>query len=316
MDLNQITLPVKDVAAAVFFYQKLGFTLIVSAPHYARFQATQGRSTFSLHAVDAMPADSGAVVYFECMLLDRQVEQLRAAGVVFLQEPCDQDWGWREARLKDPSGNTLCLYTAKEYRLNPPWRVGGPKENAFVTTTLDTPRLTLRAVQLSDLPELLEINRDTEVNQFLPYAAWTSMEDAYGWFQRTQQRTVDGDLVYRVLVDKQSSRVLGGCLLMYYDSASSRAELGYLQGRFSWGQGFMREAASAIVEDGFSRMGLRRIEAQINPLNTASCRVVEGLGFQREGVLRERWVNKGVPSDCAFYGLLREDWVKPSQSAN
>ncbi len=315
MDLNQITLPATDLPASVFFYQKLGFELIVSSPHYARFKSAQGRSTFSLHAVGAVPADSGVVVYFECMLLDRQVEQLRATGVVFLQEPCDQDWGWREARLKDPSGNTVCLYTAGEYRLNPPWRVGGQKEAAFTTTTLETARMTLRAVQQSDLPELLAINRDAQVNQFLPYLAWTSMDDAYGWFQRTLQRTLDGDLVYRVLVDKQSSSVLGGCLLMYHDAGSARAELGYLQSRASWGKGFMREAASVIVEDAFSTMGLRRIEAQINPLNTASCRVVESLGFQREGILRQRWVNKGIASDCAFYGLLREEWVTPGQTA-
>lgn len=315
MDLNQITLPATDLAASVFFYQKLGFEPIVSSPHYARFKSTQGRSTFSLHAVDAVPADSGVVVYFECMLLNQQVAKLRASGVVFLQEPVDQPWLWREARLKDPSGNTVCLYQAGDNRLNPPWRVGGQKASVFVAQVLETPRLHLRPAQEADLPALLEINSDAEVNRFLPYPVWTSMDDAYAWYQRTLQRTVDGNLVYRVMLEKESGQVLGGCLLMYFEAADARAELGYLQRRSSWGKGYMREAAAAVIADGFERMQLQRIEAQINPQNTPSCRVVESLGFQREGILRKRWrdVDQGQSKDCAFYGLLREEWVKPSQ---
>ena len=311
MDLNQITLPAKNLAASVFFYQKMGFELIVSSPHYARFQATQGRTTFSLHAVDSVPPDSAVVVYFECALLDQRVAQLRTSGVVFSQEPCDEAWLWREARLKDPSGNTLCLYQAGANRLNPPWRVGGQQTSVFVARPLETSRLNLRAVVEADLPALLEINSDTEVNRFLPYPVWSTMDDAYSWYQRTQQRTTDGDLVYRVLIEKQTDALVGGCLLMYYDAANSRADLGYLQRRSSWGRGLLREAAAAVIDDAFCRMDLQRLEAQINPRNIPSCRVVESLGFQREGILRKRWIDKGTPSDCAFYGLLREEWVKP-----
>ena len=123
MELNQVTLPALDVAASVAFYRAMGFELIVDAPHYARFKATVGSATFSVHAVEALAEPSKAVVYFECDALDRQVAALKAKGFEFVQEPRDEPWLWREARLVDPSGNIICLYHAGENRLDPPWRV-------------------------------------------------------------------------------------------------------------------------------------------------------------------------------------------------
>jgi predicted enzyme related to lactoylglutathione lyase len=124
MELNQVTLPAIDVAASVAFYRRMGFELIVDAPHYARFKSTVGNATFSVHAADAMAESSKTIVYFECSLLDEQVAALKARGLQFVQEPRDEPWLWREARLVDPSGNVICLYHAGENRLNPPWRVG------------------------------------------------------------------------------------------------------------------------------------------------------------------------------------------------
>ncbi len=123
MELNQVTLPAVDVAASVAFYRKMGFELIVDAPHYARFKATVGDATFSVHQVDTVTGLSGVVVYFECAALDKQVAALQANGFQFTQQPRDERWLWREARLLDPAGNVICLYHGGENRLNPPWRV-------------------------------------------------------------------------------------------------------------------------------------------------------------------------------------------------
>jgi catechol 2,3-dioxygenase-like lactoylglutathione lyase family enzyme len=128
MDLNQVTLPALDVAASVAFYRQMGFELIVDAPHYARFRATVGNATFSVHAVDTLPEGGHTVVYFECADLDRQVVALEAKGVRFAQAPRDEPWLWREARLVDPSGNVICLYHAGKNRLDPPWRVSSPRD--------------------------------------------------------------------------------------------------------------------------------------------------------------------------------------------
>jgi catechol 2,3-dioxygenase-like lactoylglutathione lyase family enzyme len=123
MNLNQVTLPCTDLEASVRFYTRLGFTQIVSSPpRYARFECASG-TTFSLHTVSDRVAELGVVVYFEVQNLDSAVAQLQASGIVFESMPKDQSWLWRESNLKDPSGNTLCLYYAGSNRRNPPWRL-------------------------------------------------------------------------------------------------------------------------------------------------------------------------------------------------
>jgi catechol 2,3-dioxygenase-like lactoylglutathione lyase family enzyme len=125
MDLNQVTVPATDVAASVAFYRTLGLRLIVdSVPRYARFECPDGQSTFSVHRVERAPDTSGLTVYFECRDLDETVNRLQAAGLVFDSGPEDQRWLWREARLRDPAGNEVCLYTAGNNRRFPPWRIG------------------------------------------------------------------------------------------------------------------------------------------------------------------------------------------------
>lgn len=120
MRLNQVTVLVADVDRAIAFYTALGLALIVRSPHYARFLCPEGDSTFSVHLGD--PGTPSTVVYFEDDQLDATVERLRARGIAFDTLPADQPWRWREARLRDPCGNPVCLFRAGDNRVNPPWR--------------------------------------------------------------------------------------------------------------------------------------------------------------------------------------------------
>ena len=120
MKLNQVSLPANDLASSIAFYEMLGFVLIVKNDHYARLENPADDSTLSLELRDG---DDGAHVYFECDDLDARVAALRAKGLVFENGPEDKDWCWREAWLRDPAGNRLCLYLAGENRRFPPWRL-------------------------------------------------------------------------------------------------------------------------------------------------------------------------------------------------
>jgi catechol 2,3-dioxygenase-like lactoylglutathione lyase family enzyme len=125
MNLNQVTLPSKDVERSAEFYRRLGFKQIVSSlPHYARFECPDGEATFSLHQVESPPL-SKTIIYFECDNLDTVYEELIAQGILFDQAPSDQPWLWREAYLTDPDGNVLRLYHAGSNRRFPPWRNNG-----------------------------------------------------------------------------------------------------------------------------------------------------------------------------------------------
>ena len=124
MRLNQVTVGATDYAQSVAFYQRLGLRQIVdSPPHYARFELPDGDSTFSIHLVDTPPSAEFPLVYFETHALDAEVARLKAAGVAFDADPKDQRWAWREAYLRDPAGNRICLYEAGVNRRYPPWRI-------------------------------------------------------------------------------------------------------------------------------------------------------------------------------------------------
>ena len=126
MDLNQITLPCTDYDESVAFYSGLGLTLIVdSPPRYARFETSSG-TTLSIHQCSPAQANSGTVVYFEVDDVDVRVAELENNGYTFDSAPVDEPWLWREARLRDPAGNQICIFHAGDNRRNPPWRVKNP----------------------------------------------------------------------------------------------------------------------------------------------------------------------------------------------
>src|SRR4030095_6281072 len=124
MNLNQVTVPVSDIAESIEFYEKLGLKLIVKAlPGYARFECPEGNSTFSLHAVKGTQKESSIWLYFEVRDLDGYVQQLLDKGIQFEELPNDKNWLWRESRLKDLDNNQIILYFAGNNRKYPPWRI-------------------------------------------------------------------------------------------------------------------------------------------------------------------------------------------------
>jgi [ribosomal protein S5]-alanine N-acetyltransferase len=89
-------------------------------------------------------------------------------------------------------------------------------------------------------------------------------------------------------------------------------ELGYVVGRAHWRKGYARESLRAVCEHAFRLLSIRRIEAEVNPMNSASNALLLALGFVTEGLLRQRWVTKGVAHDTHIYGCLSHEWMPGS----
>jgi RimJ/RimL family protein N-acetyltransferase len=102
--------------------------------------------------------------------------------------------------------------------------------------------------------------------------------------------------------------MLGHVSLFGFSGQNRRAEIGYGLARRHWGQGFMHEALTVVVDYAFGPLGLRRLEADTDPRNQASLLTLERLGFTREGLLRERWQVGEEISDSALWGLLANEW--------
>jgi hydroxymethylpyrimidine/phosphomethylpyrimidine kinase len=122
--LNQVTVTGTDYRKSVEFYRALGLRQIVDSPEngYARFEAAGG-ATLSVQIDPEESISATTAVYLECDDLDERVEKLARSGLAFEHGPRNQPWMWREARLRDPSGNIIFLYRAWEARRFPPWRI-------------------------------------------------------------------------------------------------------------------------------------------------------------------------------------------------
>ena len=179
---------------------------------------------------------------------------------------------------------------------------------------ITTERLTIRLVEASDVPCLLDVNTDDAVTRYLPYETWKSIADGEAWFNRMSAATAAGEARQFVIVHRAEDRIIGTCLLFRFEQPSARGEIGYVLAKKYWGAGYMLEAMKAFVAFAFEHVGLRRLEAEIDPRNVASAKLLERLGFAKEGLLHQRWANKGELTDSAIYGLLHADWTASFQT--
>lgn len=171
-----------------------------------------------------------------------------------------------------------------------------------------TDRLTVRPIDAADLGDLFDVNGDETVTRFLPYPTWASADDGAAWLTRMQALTATGTARQLVVERRRDGKVIGTVLLFKHDAGSARLEIGYVIGSAHWRQGYAREALQAVCAQAFGPLGIRRIEAEVNPANTASDALLQSLGFVLEGRLRQRWIAKGQTYDTLLYGCLVDEW--------
>jgi len=175
---------------------------------------------------------------------------------------------------------------------------------------IGTARLDLRPLQEGVEARLFEIHADPEFMRYWSSLPWESIEQAFDLVARDQREMAEGKHIRLGIFQRGDQRLVGTCSLFKFDEQCRRAELGYGVARDCWREGFMTEAVSALIDFAFSTLDLNRLEADIDPRNTASGCRLERLGFLKEGLLRERWIVGGKASDSAVYGLLARDWRK------
>ena len=106
----------------------------------------------------------------------------------------------------------------------------------------------------------------------------------------------------------EDQTLIGICTLFDLNKECRSAEIGYGLISAAWGNGYMHEALLALLDYGFSVLGLNRVQADIDPRNKESAKSLERIGFKKEGHLRENSIVNGALTDSALYGLLRSEW--------
>ena len=178
---------------------------------------------------------------------------------------------------------------------------------AFAKLPIRTARLELRPLREADVGALFAIHADPKAMRYWDAPIWKNDERGRAMVARDLALTAS-DYLRLGIESADSARLLGTCALWRIDAQCRRAEIGYILGSPNWGQGYMREALSALLDHAFGELDLNRIEADTDPRNERSTRLLERLGFVKEGLFRERCIVDGEVSDAAMYGLLRREW--------
>ena len=175
---------------------------------------------------------------------------------------------------------------------------------------IETDRLVLRKMRMSDVPDVYRYARDREVARHVLWEAHQSIWDtrAYVRFLLCQYR--NGEPGSWAIGLRETGRVVGTIGYMGYSPDHATVEVGYSLAREHWGKGLMTEALTAVIRETFRVLKLHRIEAMHFTDNPASGRVMAKCGMTHEGHMRERICCKGVFRDVEMWAVLRKDWER------
>lgn len=177
---------------------------------------------------------------------------------------------------------------------------------------LATARLRLRMLCDDDVPALFEIFGDPEVMRYWSSPPLKDIEAARELLDDIRQHFAARTLFQWGVARKEDDRVIGTVTIFRVVRDHRRGEIGAVIGRGHWGAGLGSEAVTALIRFAFEDLDLHRLEADPDPNNLASIRMIERQGFKREGYLRERYFLDGEPHDALYYGLLRREWIRRS----
>jgi RimJ/RimL family protein N-acetyltransferase len=175
---------------------------------------------------------------------------------------------------------------------------------------LETPRLRLRRYRAADVEAMFRLYSDPRVMRYWSFPPWTDEAQAEAYLQRARDQMDEGRAIPWAITRQTDDRLVGTVTLFALDTMQGRAEIGYSLDPKLHGQGMASEALRAALAHAFDSLRLRRVEADVDPRNTPSCRLLERLGFRLEGLLRARWRVAGEICDSALYGLLAPEFLR------
>jgi RimJ/RimL family protein N-acetyltransferase len=213
----------------------------------------------------------------------------------------------RTRRSAGPSRNPLRVAHMGCLIDRPPIRRGN-MTTSLTTPSLHTARLRLRAFEDADANDLFALHSSAYVLRYWDAPPWSERGRAEKFLTACRQMAHEGTGV-RLAVDRASDGAfIGWCTLSRWNPDYRSASLGYCFDDAAWGHGYATEAARALLRWAFDTSDLNRVQAEADTRNVASARVLEKLGFVREGTLREDCVVNGEVSDSWVYGLIRREW--------
>lgn len=171
--------------------------------------------------------------------------------------------------------------------------------------TLQTPRLILRKLAITDAEDIFAYASDPQVTTYTAWETHRSINETYEYLNNfVFQMYRSGKGMNWGIVMKENGKLIGTCSL-HTAPVHRRAELGYVLSRNYWGNGLMTEAAKSAIAFGFHVMQLQRIQAICDVNNVSSARVLEKAEMQFEGILNNYLFYKERSWDVKMYAITR-----------
>lgn len=174
--------------------------------------------------------------------------------------------------------------------------------------TLGGGRLALRWLDYDDVPALFDTFSDVEVMRYWSAPPLSKLAEASELLRSIHRGFHERSLFQWGIELLPGPGVVGTCTLYHLEPAHRRAEVGFALGRRHWGRGIASGAVATLIEFAFGTLDLHRLEADADPRNERSLRLLERQGFRREGHLRDRYHVGGEIQDTVILGLLRREW--------
>lgn len=173
---------------------------------------------------------------------------------------------------------------------------------------LESERLLFRQFNLSDAPDIYSIRSDPKVMQYMDDDFHQSLQESENFISSNLEAYAKKEKLFWALVEKSSHHFIGDFSFWRIDRKNARAEIGYTLKPAFWGNGFMKEAMRVLIDFSFRELNLHSIEANVNPKNENSKKVLTALAFQKEAYFRENYFFNGVFLDSEIYSLLESDF--------
>lgn len=174
---------------------------------------------------------------------------------------------------------------------------------------LDGVRVRLRPLRDNDVPALFAIFGDADAMRYWGSPALADINGARDLLEDIRRHFAAKTLFQWGVARRADDAVIGTTTIFQLDDVNRRGEIGFAIERGQWGQGYASDAVTTLLRFAFEQLGLNRIEADPDPANIASIKVLTKQGFVREGLLRERYLVHGEVQDAEYYGLLRREWT-------
>lgn len=170
---------------------------------------------------------------------------------------------------------------------------------------LQTARLLLRQMTLSDAPNVQQLRSNEEVMRYINRPLTKTLEEAETWIRIvTDALENNNGITWCICLNEAPTVHVGSIGLWRLEKENYRAEIGYMLEPALQGKGFMYEAITVVLEYGFKVMKLHSIEAHIDPRNAASAALLRKGGFIQEGYFKENCFYNGTFTDTAVYTIL------------